>query len=321
MSAINLFTCCATFSVVSILCGSVWAQSLDVNYSGVVLDNDDHRDTYTEEMLMLAEHLGTLDLKAIITTYQHSEYPEFVRGREEIQQKAKQVRLKVDYDLFPGTNQTLAVPSSGKIEDTKPLGIDGSQFIVSEAKKASSAQPLAILTGGQLTSVANAYLLDSTIADRIIVLGVFGAPKIDYNANLDAWAWTIILAKMKVISFKFREANGDFGQAFLQMPSVPKARLQKVLPRNAFTQWIIDKRHPNQKILQEDWDGTPLATLLSDQYVTRYRRWSFQKIDPDNHHPIMVLDHEGKVYEVLDANKEVGTKAYWQILTSYAEGE
>ncbi|MEO0331910.1 MAG: hypothetical protein AAF223_09515 [Bacteroidota bacterium] len=298
---------------------SIWAQSLNITYSGVIFDNDDHRDTYTEEMLMIAEHLGVLDLKAIITTYQHSEYPEFVEGREEIQKKAKQAGLQVDYALFSGTDQTLAIPSSGKIEDTEPIDIDGSQLIVSEAKKASSEQPLAILTGGQLTSVANAYLLDSTISDRVIVLGLFGAPEIDYNANLDAWAWTIILAKMKVVSFKFREDNGDFGKAFLQMPSVPKDRLQEVLPRNAFTQWMIDKRHPSQEVLQRDGDGNALATLLSDKYVTDYQRWSFQKIDPDNHRPIMVLDQEGKVYEVLGANKEIGTEAYWQLLTSYAQ--
>ncbi|WKN40770.1 hypothetical protein [Tunicatimonas pelagia] len=318
MSTINLLTF-TVFSVVSVLCGSIWAQSLEINYSGVVFDNDDHRDTYTEEMLILAEHLGVLDLKAIITTYQHSEYPEFVRGREEIRKKAKQAELKVDYELFSGANETLTVPSSGKIKDTKPLDIDGSLFIVSEAKKASPTQPLAILTGGQLTSVANAYLLDSTIADQIIVLGLFGAPKIDYNANLDSWAWTIILAKMKVISFKFREDNGDFGKAFLQMPSVPKDRLQEVLPGNAFTQWMIDKRHPSQEILQQDADGNALATLLSDKYITDYQRWSFQKVDPDNHHPIMILDQKGKVHEILSANKEIGTKTYWQILTSYAQ--
>ncbi|MGD1895232.1 MAG: hypothetical protein ACFB15_32145 [Cyclobacteriaceae bacterium] len=320
MNKLNLLVFCLLLVSVT-PCVSVWAQSLTINYSGVVFDNDDHRDTYTEEMLMIAEHLGVLDLKAIITTYQHSEYPEFVKGREEIQQKAKQAGLQVDYALFSGTNKTLAVPSSRKIEDTRPLDIDGSRFIVSEAKKASSELPLAILTGGQLTSVANAYLMDSTIADRVIVLGLFGAPKIDYNANLDAWAWTIILAKLKIVSFKFREDNGDFGQAFLQMPSVPKDRLKEVLPLNTFTQWMIDKRHPSQEVLQRDGDGNALATLLSSQYITRYRRWSFQKIDPENHHPIMVLDPEGKVYQILDADKEIGTEAYWQLLNAYAKEE
>ena len=99
---------------------SIWAQSLNITYSGVVFDNDDHRDTYTEEMLMIAEHLGVLDLKAIITTYKHNEYPAFVKGRAEIMKKATQANLKVNYELFPGTQKTLVVPSSGKIEDTEP---------------------------------------------------------------------------------------------------------------------------------------------------------------------------------------------------------
>ncbi len=83
---------------------------------------------------MIAEHVGTLDLKAIITTYQHSEYPEFVQGREKIRKKAEQSDLKVDYRLFSGTNESLSVPPSEKIEDTQPLDVEGSHFIVSEAK-------------------------------------------------------------------------------------------------------------------------------------------------------------------------------------------
>jgi len=295
------------------------AQSLPIHYAGVVFDNDDHRDTYTEEMLMLAEHLGILDLKAVMTTYKHREYPTFVTGREEIRQKAIQANLRVDYTLFSGTNHTLTVPASGRIADTEPLDIAGSRFIVKEAKKATSEAPLAVLTGGQLTSVANAYLLDSTIADRVIVVGLFGAPDIDYNANLDAWAWVIILAKLNVVSFKFRETNGDFGRAFLQMPLVPKNRLKETLPFNVFTQWMIDKRHPSQPLPQKDADGHALAALLDEHYISAYRRWSFQRIDPHTHHPVLVADPKGKVYEILDADQAIGSKAYWDILTSYAQ--
>ena len=298
---------------------TVSAQSLNIRYAGIVFDNDDHRDTYTDEMLMIAEHLGKLDLKAIITTYKHHEYPEFVEGRKEMLQKAKKSGLKVDYQLFSGTNQTLTAPPSKKIEDTRPLDLPGSRFIVEEAKKASSVSPLAILTGGQLTSVANAYLLDNTIADKVVVLGLFGAPNIGYNANLDAWAWAIILAKMRVVSFKFREKDGAFGKAFLQMPDVPKSRLKEVLPNNEFTQWMIDKRHPSQPPPQRDGDGNALATLLSDDYVTSFRRWSYKGINPDNNHPIMTPNERGRIYEILDASKEVGTKAYWELLDLYAQ--
>ena len=318
MNKITIPVIISLTSLFTMPCLSICAQSLDINYSGVIFDNDDHRDTYTDEMLMIAEHMGRLDLKAIITTYKHHEYPKFVKGREAIREKAKKSGLQVDYELFSGTNKALTVPSSGKIENTTPLDIDGSRFIVQEARKASPESPLAILTGGQLTSVANAYLLDNSIADNIIVMGLFGAPDIGYNANLDAWAWTIILAKMKVVSFKFREKNGEFGKAFLQMPSVPKKRLKEVLPRNEFTQWMIDKRHPGQSVLQRDGDGDALAAILSENYITDFKRWSFHGIAPGNHHPVMMPDEQGKVYEILDANKEAGTDAYWKLLNTYA---
>lgn len=90
------------------------------------------------------------------------------------------------------------------------------------------------------------------------------------------------------------------------------------ISKNEFTQWMIDKRHPGQPVLQQDADGNALAALLSDNYVTNFRRWSFQRKNPDNYHPVMTPDEKGKVYEILDAGKEVGTDAYWALLIGYA---
>ncbi len=166
----------------------------------VICDNDDHRDVYTDEYLMALSSIGDIKLKGMITTYSPSEYQTFVKGREMIMELAKKSGLKNLPELFSGTNKSLSRPESNRIEDTKPLEIDGSNFIVKIARMCSFSKPLVIVTGGQLTSVVNAYLIDPSIADKIVVMGVFGAKNIDYNAGLDAWAWTIILAKFRTVA-------------------------------------------------------------------------------------------------------------------------
>jgi inosine-uridine nucleoside N-ribohydrolase len=192
--------------------------------SPVIYDNDDHRDVYTDEYLLALSSIGEVDLKGVITTYSPNEYPNFVEGRKQIMDLAIKSGLKHLPELFSGTNRKLDRPDNNKIEDTKPLDIDGSHFIVKIARKCSSSKPLVIITGGQLTSVANAYLIDPSIADKVVVMGVFGANNIDYNAGLDAWAWTIILAKFRTVAIPIGPSDNR-GVVYMKPPKVPKERI------------------------------------------------------------------------------------------------
>ena len=68
----------------------------------------------------------------------------------------------------------------------------GSDLIISEAKKASPSKPLVIFAGGQVTSIANAYLKDKSIKDNIIVFHVDGYGDSDYN-GIDSWACLVLI--------------------------------------------------------------------------------------------------------------------------------
>jgi len=82
---------------------------------------------------------------------------------------ARRSGLKNIPDPVAGCDKAFVKPDSGKIEDTKVIRSKGSELIVAEAKKASPREPLLVFVGGPLNTVANAYLMDSSIAERMVV--------------------------------------------------------------------------------------------------------------------------------------------------------
>ncbi|MFC1718513.1 hypothetical protein ACFL6S_32960 [Candidatus Poribacteria bacterium] len=173
--------------------------------SPVFYDNDDHRDVYTDEYLMSLAHLENIRLVGITTTYAPNarEYKSFVKGRAEIVEIARRSGLKHIPHPMAGTQKKLVQPASNLPEDTTPLKLAASKSLVAEARKASPEKPLVVITGGQLTVVADAWLLDHDIASRVVMAGLFGAPGRDYNASLDSWAWTIMVSHFRVLAVPF----------------------------------------------------------------------------------------------------------------------
>ncbi len=265
--------------------------------SPVIYDNDDHR----------------------ITTYSPHEYQEFVKGREMIMDLATASGLQNLPELFSGTNRKLVRPENNRIEDTKPLDIDGSHFIVKIAGKCSFSKPLVIITGGQLTSVANAYLLDPSIAEKIVFMGIFGAEAIDYNAGLDAWAWTIILAKFRVAAIPIGPP-GNRGVVYMKPPEVPKERILNELDQNIpFFKWMYEKDHPTNWLPAEsDYDGHPAILITRPDYVTQWTRYRFDGIN-ENGRPILIEDITGTIMQAENAVQDIATDEFWRVMHALGE--
>jgi hypothetical protein len=280
----------------------------------VIYDNDDHRDVYTDEYLLALGSIGEIDFKGIITTYAPREYPEFVKGREMIMDLAGTSGLQNLPELFSGTNQKLVRPEDNTIENTKPLDIDGSQFIVEIARKCSFSKPLVIITGGQLTSVANAYLLDPSVADKIVVMGVFGAERIDYNAGLDAWAWTIIMSRFRVYAIPIGPP-GNRGKVYMKPPVVPKERIRNELNQEIpFFKWMSEKKHPSNGLPAEsDFDGHPAVLLNRSDYVTQWKRFECTGIDSKGY-PVLRENAGGNIWQAEDADQQIATDEFWRVM-------
>lgn len=286
----------------------------------VIYDNDDHRDVYTDEYLIALSHLGEIDLKGIITTYAANdrEYRLFVKGRQDIVNKAAESGLTNLPHAMAGTNQRLARPASNRIEDTVPLDLPASRFILEQAQMATSANPIIFVTGGQLTTIADAYLLQPSIADKIIVSGIFGVRQKDYNAGLDGWAWTIVLSRFRVFAVPIGPP-GQRGTVYMKPPHVPKERIKSELPQTVpFFRWMFEKQHPSNPLPDEhDYDGQAAIPLACPDYITQVKRWSVVEVDSEGE-LVIKKDKNGKIYEAIDADQGKATREFWRVLTSAA---
>jgi hypothetical protein len=282
--------------------------------SPVFYDNDDHRDVYTDEYLLALAHLGEIHLRAVTTTYTPDEYEEFVEGRKRILALAAESGMLRIPEYVEGTSQKLSRPASNLVEDTEPLSIPASEKLVELARKASAKKPLLVITGGQLTSVANAYLLDPTIGSRVVVAGVFGGPQSDYNADLDAWAWAVVLAKFRVVSIPIgppvRRAI-----VYMKPPRVPKAQIRESLNQKIpFFAWMLEKKHPTNELpLEADFDGHPAIWSQKQGYITEWSRYTMMGTD-ETGFPILTTNKRGDIWVAEDADQKVATEEFWRVM-------
>ena len=279
----------------------------------VVYDNDDHRDVYTDEYLMALASAGDIMLEGILTSYPYDreEYELFCRGRERIVEAARRSGMRNIPDAVRGPDRRLVRPQSGKIEDTVPTGSEGSRLICRLAKAASPERPLAVITGGPLTAEADACLLDSSIADKIVVASLCGSGRgmSGWNGGLDPWASVIVLKKLRYVQFP--EINNLSHSAI-----VPKSRLTE-LPKNELRQWMIEKHHPkNGGPWERDADGLPAVPLMRPDYCVRAKHVSFGGMERGI--PVFRDLPSGNAILVTKMDQNVATEEFWRALKNPA---
>jgi hypothetical protein len=244
----------------------------------IVYDNDEAVDMYTDEYLLALASLGEIQLKGVITSSPIEPYDAYVSvanyerdvaDRDELAANAKASGFQNIPDRLRGPMGNLHKPASGRIEDTRPIGAPGSRLIVAEAKAASPLKPLVIVAGSPLTAEADAYLLDPSIADKVIVAWLGGQEQnmCDYNGWADPWAAYIVLTKLRLVQFPLRAAP----------PSVPKRQLLD-LPAGPLRDYMYHKHHPtNADPGDIDGDGPPAISVIRPDYVLAVKRIEFKR--------------------------------------------
>jgi hypothetical protein len=137
-----------------------------------------------------------------------------------------------------GSSTALTVPADQKIESTAPLRSAGAQAILELSRQyALPGQPLVVVTGAQLTDLADAYLMDPSVVDRVTVvaaLGTYSAPKgamTGANGDLDPWADWIVAQRFRYVQVSV---------AYSQLNEVNMDDLAN-LPKNPFGDWMAAK--------------------------------------------------------------------------------
>jgi hypothetical protein len=144
----------------------------------IILDNEIWADGIETEYIWAKASLGALNLRGNIVTGDIRAVPgttvaaQMDRAREEMR-VAKLAGLTNLAEMIPGAENRLVAAPSGRVEDIEPVPTPGSDFIVAEARKATPEKPLIVIVGGPLTTVAQAYLTDPSIAARMVIAGAF----------------------------------------------------------------------------------------------------------------------------------------------------
>ena len=216
-------------------------------------------------------------------------------------------------DPQSSTGPPLVRPASGQIKDTTPNRSEGAHTINSlSASLSLPYRPLVIVTGGRLTDVADAYLMDSTVTERVVVVSSMGsttdtgAAMGPPNGEMDPWADAIVTA-----NFRFVQVSAFYDQT----TDVPASWLPE-LPDNAFGAWIAAKQ-PSIFNLAQAADQVAVAAVGISSFVTEV-----QKVSPGaligagaTAGPDLVANAAGPLLVVTQSKGTEATKRFWQLLT------
>ncbi|RYZ02732.1 MAG: hypothetical protein EOO73_30700 [Myxococcales bacterium] len=203
---------------------------------------------------------------------------------------------------------SLVRPESGVMEDTQPNRSEGSRLIArAAAEHGTRSHPLAVATGGALTDVADAYLQDPQLAERVVVVAALGnkdatgATTEDPNGARDAWATAIVIGRLRYV-----QVNGYYDQLL----DVPEERVAE-LPDNAFGAWIASKRASLlDKLVACDQVSVFAAAL--PWFASTVEKVRAETADA----AVLVTDSDGPVWHVRSCRTDRARDEVWSLLSA-----
>jgi len=170
-----------------------------------------------------------------------------------------------------------------------------------------------VVTGSQLTNVADAYLIDHSVVDRVIVVAALGAstePKAVMtgpNGDLDPWADWIVAQRFRYVQIAVRyDQTGD----------VTEEDLDK-LPKNKFGDWMVAKQ-PRLSANRAASDQTAVLAVGLPHFATAVQRSapdsSAEFNSPPGQGPPLLPSATGDAWVVTKVEPSLGRKHMWEML-------
>jgi hypothetical protein len=173
------------------------------------------------------------------------------------------------------------------------------------------SRPVVLLANTPLTDAADAYLLDPTVVDRVVVvaaLGSYTAPNglmNGPNGQLDPWADWIVAQRFRYVQVSsYYDQTGDVSTAKLG-----------ALPQNALGVWMAAKQPNIFQIATASDQVTVLSVGLPAFAV------SVQRAVPDTsgsfnsmQGPSLLPAVEGNVWVVNEIDSSLAAGQLWQLL-------
>ena len=279
----------------------------------LILNNDGARDNWQGEFAMTLASSGQIELAGIVVDAS-SIYPSLADNLAAWQAMANAARgsgMRGIPDPIASAGRPLERPASGDIDATTPNGSDGARLIVdTSARLAAAARQVVVATGGRLTDLADAYLLDHSVADRVVVVASSGQTDGQTistgwpNGDLDPWATTIVVAK-----FRYVQVNAYYAQE----DDIPRARVAQ-LPRNPFGAWMASKLGDILG-LDEATDQNSVIASAMPTFSLDVLRASATDATPDaGQAPVITAGTPGRVWSVSRGDNAGATARFWQML-------
>jgi hypothetical protein len=280
----------------------------------ILLVNDGPDDNWQGEYAILLANTGGPALAGIVvgTGPNWPDIDANVAGWRGLIAAARASGLGALPDPTASIGPALVRPASGQIDDTSPNRSEGARLIVETSAHLSlSYRPLVVATGGRLTDVADAYLVDPTVAERVVVVaslgttttsgGAMAAP----NGEMDPWADAIVTAR-----FRFVQVSAFYDQ----LTDVPDSRLSD-LPSNALGEWIAAKQ-PKIWDLPEAADQVAVVATGVPTFATAVERVSAGALigAGATAGPDLLTDPNGAAWLVTASKGAEATGRFWKAL-------
>lgn len=280
----------------------------------VVFVNDQPNDVYVDGYILALAANREIQLRGLVSSgvdckcsagdnYPRTNTPETRRAWVSA---AREAGFQNIPDPIEGTQgPKLVKPASGKPEDTRPIGSPGTSLIVQEARRASPATPLLVIVSGPITTVADAYATDPSIADKVVVsfLAGHGENLDDWNAVADPWATEIVVRRFR--TFLFSEG--------LDPPHVPESRMMAEFPDTKLRKLLVDSGYYKPDY---DSDGQAAIPVMLPSFVKSHRQLSW-KGDMR-----LADDPSGNVFVMTRGDSEAAGQEFFRALSrAFAEAK
>jgi len=281
----------------------------------VIIDNDGSGDNWAGEYAVLLANSGGPRIVGLIASASpyYSDANANATGFGKLVAAARASGLKNIPDVTASAGLPLVRPADGDVDSTTPNNADGAKLIVDLSRRLStSARPLVVIANVPLTNLADAYLIDHSVVDRVVVLaqlGELGNPNTTMNGpngDLDPWAdWVVAQKYPRYIQVSaYYDQTGDVTTADL-----PR------LPQNALGDWMRDKQ-PDIYTIPQASDQIAILALALPTFATAVQRASPDtSLAFDNTQgPPLRPDAAGNAWVVTKIDAPLAATRLWEML-------
>jgi hypothetical protein len=316
---------CARVVCMAMLTGACTQQTLDAGHNGphgllpvdernpVILYQDDWSGDWLGEYAVMLANSGGPSLAGIVVNASKiwTNLSINASGWRDLVTAARSSGLQNVPEITASDGAPLTMPTDGQIDSTVANGSAGANLIVSLSRQLSvPGRPVVVVSCTSLTDVADAYLIDHGVVDRVVVvaaLGSYASPNgvmNGPNGDMDPWADWIVSERFQYVQASWYDQTGDVTAA--EIPN---------LPQNPLGSRIASKQPNIIKVNTASDQAALLAAALPGFAV------AVQRVSPDTSSPFdssqgprLRPDTNGNDWVVTQVDASLAGSRLWQML-------